>query len=177
MNKQFKQRFLQIILVAGLVIFLVSLWDILFMKGWSFGILLGYGIVLTIALVIRVFGWKLRGKNQQLVNNFERTLQGGLFHFQCPTCKGIFALKKSRSSGRRPFKMTCPDCGALGIIPSFPQKITKNIPEKKSRNIQVSCRQCGGSLMIWAEGTHLQFPLHLFSCPYCGATSTMENVM
>jgi len=170
-----KRKLLLFVLLVGAVLFLLSLWDILLNKGWSFGVLLGYGILLASALTIRILSWQKTEQNQ-LVNTFTKTLHGGLYHFQCPTCKGFFALKKSRSSDRRPFKMTCPDCGAIGIIPSFPRMITNDIPEKKSRNVHVCCRHCGESLMIWAEGTRLQSPLHLFSCPYCGATSTMENI-
>ena len=102
------------------------------------------------------------------IEEFEKRLEGGLYHFKCPTCKGIFAIKKSKGNNKKPTKMTCPDCGAIGVISSSPCQIEEVIPEKKSVKANFKCNICGEGITIWAEGTDLYKNVNVYSCPFCG---------
>ncbi len=93
--------------------------------------------------------------SKDIVEEFEKTLEGKLYHFKCPTCQGIFAIKKSSRNNKKPFTLTCPDCGTIGKISSSPPVIVEEIPEQKSENIKFKCKSCGERVSIWAEGTDL----------------------
>jgi predicted RNA-binding Zn-ribbon protein involved in translation (DUF1610 family) len=111
------------------------------------------------------------------VEEFEKTLHGGLFHFKCPVCYGYFAVKKSKQNNNKLVRMNCPDCGTIGVIP--PQSATvveEEIPEKKSIGINFRCGSCGEGITVWAEGAELHSDLNVYSCPFCGTDQTMERV-
>ena len=106
---------------------------------------------------------------------FERTLHGGLYHFKCPKCNGMFALKESRKNDLRNLKLTCPDCGAIGRISSNPPRTIEKIPTQKSPRVAFFCHQCGERLNIWAEGSSLVKDICVYSCPYCGSNEPMKR--
>ncbi len=110
------------------------------------------------------------------IEEFKKTLKGGLNHFKCPNCKGIFAIKRSKNNNKKPIKMTCPDCGILGIIPSNPLCIEEEIPEKKSLKTNFKCLICGEEITIWAEGTDLYNNTQVFSCPFCGTKKPLKKL-
>ena len=95
--------------------------------------------------------------------------------FKCPSCCGIFAIKKTRGNDKKTFNMTCPDCGIIGHIPAEPQVIEEEIPEKKSECINFKCKSCGEGVTIWAEGRELYQELDVLSCPFCGLNHTMDK--
>ena len=112
---------------------------------------------------------------EDYIKIFTKTLYGGLYHFQCPFCKGIFAVKESMYHAKGKTIITCPGCGHLGkISPSSPKAIGL-IPEKKSKNVLFKCLYCGESLRIWAEGTDIHQGLKVFSCPYCGREKRLKE--
>jgi len=119
-------------------------------------------------------------------------LEGKLYHFKCPNCQGIFAIKKSSRNNKKPFTLTCPDCGTIGKISSSPPVVIEEIPEQKSENIKFKCKNCGEKVSIWAEGTDLVQDIQIYSCPYegtdlvqdiqiyscpyCGEKQSMKNI-
>jgi predicted RNA-binding Zn-ribbon protein involved in translation (DUF1610 family) len=111
-----------------------------------------------------------------VVEEFEKTLEGGLYHFKCPTCNGFFAIKKSKGDNKKYVKMTCPDCGAIGVIPPKPASIEDFIPEKKSIKANFTCDICNETLTIWAEGADLYKKLQVYTCPYCGTIESMKKI-
>lgn len=112
---------------------------------------------------------------QNSIEEFEKTLKGGLYHFKCPSCNGIFAVKKSKKNNKKTVKMTCPDCGMIGFIPSHPEKIEEEIPEKKSLKANFKCISCGESITIWAEGTELHKKINVYTCPFCGIKKPLKR--
>ncbi len=175
----FKQSWLLIILIIlGFCMLLFSLYDIIFDMELIVVSLLSYA-VLIIFLIILIY-IKLKRKKvpveMDVVEEFEKTLEGGLYHFKCPTCEGFFAVKKSKGDNKQYVKMTCPDCGEIGIIPPNPVSVEEEIPEKKSIKANFKCESCGEGITIWAEGTDLYKKLHVYSCPYCGEDETMRKV-
>ena len=111
-----------------------------------------------------------------MVGQFKKTLRGGLYHFKCPSCNGIFAIKKSRGDNKKSIKMTCPNCGEIGYIPVKPTCVEEEIPEKKSVNVIFRCTSCGEGITVWSEGAELTPSIKVYSCPFCGKEKTMTRV-
>jgi predicted RNA-binding Zn-ribbon protein involved in translation (DUF1610 family) len=165
-----------IIIIFGLFILFFSVYDIIFKKGW---ILITF-ILYAVLLVIIIYTIFLKAKKQvvfvDIVEEFEKTLKGGLNHFKCQVCGGIFAVKKSRGDNKKYIKMTCPDCGAIGVIPPIPAQVEEVIPEKKSIKANFKCNLCGEGITVWAEGTDLFKDMYIHSCPFCGEDQTMKRI-
>ena len=157
-------------------VFLFTLFDISFDKGWKTYLIISYGILILLNLFLIYIRIKDTKRLYNNIEEFEKTLKGGLYHFKCPSCTGIFAIKRSKSNNKKSVKMTCPDCGTIGVIPSYPLCIEEEIPEKKSVNANFKCLTCGEAITVWAEGTDLQKDIQVFSCPFCGITKPLKKV-
>jgi len=168
--------FFTAILIIGLVVLIFSLYDIMFDKGLMFAVIVAYVILIALTIVLIIPRFRKVDIVIKTVEEFEKKLKGGLFHFKCPTCEGIFAIKKSKRNDEKPIKMTCPDCGAIGIVPSNPVSIFEEIPEKKSIKANFKCVSCSEGITVWAEGTDLYQNINVFSCPFCGQQQTMDRV-
>ena len=159
-----------ILSLLALWILIFTIYDIVFGKEWIIYLLASYIVLIVLIVILAIF--KTRKKTKIAYNytfeEFEKTLKGGLFHYKCPNCLGIFAIKKSRSNDDKPVKMTCPDCGVTGVIPANPRCIEEEIPEKKSVKANFRCSQCGEGVTIWAEGKDLNKNVKVLTCPFCG---------
>lgn len=162
--------------LLGFFVFLFSVWGLMFEKTWMYYVFAAYVLLVFLCLVFLLATFLKPKIKTVTIEEFEKSLKGGLYHFKCPSCKGIFAIKKSKRNDKKPVKMTCPDCGAMGVIPSYPFRIEEVIPEKKSLKANFTCKQCGEGLTIWAEGTELCQHVAVHSCPYCGAGNTMARI-
>jgi predicted RNA-binding Zn-ribbon protein involved in translation (DUF1610 family) len=167
------------IIILGLLyiwVFIFTLFNIYFEKNWETYLLITYGIIILFTLFLI---YKRLENTKKIYNNieeFEKTLKGGLFHFKCPSCKGVFAIKKSKNNNKKTVKMTCPDCGIIGIIPPHPLCIEEEIPEKKSIKENFKCLICGEKITVWAEGTNLYEDIKVFSCPFCGIKKQLKKI-
>jgi predicted RNA-binding Zn-ribbon protein involved in translation (DUF1610 family) len=161
--------FIAIIFFAFLV-FVFSLWDILYHEQWLERIIALYGILILLTFLFLVSREKKKPVAQTSVDDFEKSLKGKLQHFKCPSCGGIFAIKKSKRNNKKSFTLTCPDCGMTGFIPSKPSQIQEEIPEKKSVHKNFQCQYCREWIMVWAEGVDIiqDEKIRVYSCPYCG---------
>jgi len=165
------------IILLSIVVLLSSLFDIVYEKQWLQIILTLYAILIIFTIVLLFLKpTKKIVESGDIVEEFEKTLKGKLYHFKCPNCNGIFAIKKSKSNNKKPFTLTCPDCGTVGKISSSPPVIVEEIPEQKSENIKFKCKSCGERVSIWAEGTDLFRNIQVYSCPYCGEKQPMKNI-
>lgn len=175
----FKQSWLLIFFILlGFCLLVFSLYDIIFDLGLIVVSLPAYTVLILLVLIIIYLGLKRKKVpiDMDVVEEFEKTLEGGLYHFKCPTCEGFFAIKKSKGDNKKYVKMTCPDCGEIGFIPPNPLSVEEEIPEKKSIKANFKCEICGEGITVWAEGTNLYKKLHVYSCPYCGLNETMIKV-
>jgi predicted RNA-binding Zn-ribbon protein involved in translation (DUF1610 family) len=160
----------------GLILLISAIVDIVYDYEFLYYIL-GAFIVIVIMIIILIISQSKKPKiTSYTIEEFEKSLKGGLYHFKCPTCSGIFALKKSKADNKKNVKMTCPDCGAIGFITPNPICIEEEIPEKKSMKANFRCIDCGEGITIWAEGTELYRDVKVFSCPFCGEEETMKNI-
>ena len=165
-----------IIIIIGLCILIFSVYDIIYDKDWMIRTFAAWGLLVIITIVVIFLRFKKEEVPEGTVEEFEKTLKGGLYHFKCPTCNGIFAIKKSKSNNKKPVKMTCPDCGAMGFIPSHPAQIEEEIPEKKSIKANFRCNTCGEGITVWAEGTELHKNVYVCSCPFCGEEEPLKRI-
>lgn len=171
-----KLLFLVIILLSIVVLF-SSMFDIVYGKEWLQIILAIYAILIIFTIVLLFLApTKKIAESKDSVEEFEKTLEGKLYHFKCPNCQGIFAIKKSSRNNKKPFTLTCPDCGTIGKISSSPPVVIEEIPKQKSENIKFKCKNCGEKVSIWAEGTDLVQDIQIYSCPYCGEKQSMKNI-
>ena len=162
-----------LIFIASLLTFVLSLYDIYNDGDWILAILSLYIILIIGTIVLLALSPK---QQDERIAEFEKTLHGKLTHFKCPTCGGIFALKKSRQNNNNPFTISCPDCGAVGEIRPQLQVVYEHIPSQKSPNKKFTCSNCGERVSLWAEGSELYHDITIFSCPYCGADRSMRVV-
>ena len=164
-----------IIIILGLCVLIYSLYDIIYDKEWMIRTFATYALIFVIIIVLIVYRLQKKEVTIVSVEEFEKTLKGGLYHFKCPTCSGIFAIKKSKSNNKKFVKMTCPDCGAIGVISPHPAQIEEEIPEKKSIKANFKCHICGEGITVWAEGTDLYSDMHVYSCPFCGDKEPLKR--
>ena len=165
-------------ILIGFVLLIFSVYDVLNNLGLIFISIPGYIVIIVIFLflIFRRLRTKIVPVEIDVVEEFEKTLEGGLYHYKCPTCNGFFAIKKSRGDNKKYVKMTCPDCGAIGVIPPNPASVEDFIPEKKSIKANFKCEMCNERLTIWAEGTDLYKKLQVYTCPYCGKIESMKKI-
>ena len=153
-----------------------AVYDIVFNKGWMIAILASFALIILLAFIFIFLVFKKDETTIDTIEEFEKSLKGGLFHFKCPSCEGIFAVKKSKSNDDKTIKMTCPDCGVVGIVPKNPKVVEEEIPEKKSIKANFRCNSCGEGVTIWAEGSDLYKNMHVYCCPYCGKEDSMDKI-
>jgi predicted RNA-binding Zn-ribbon protein involved in translation (DUF1610 family) len=165
-----------IITIIGLSILIFSIYDIIYDKDWMIRTFAAWGLLVVITIVVIFFRLKKEEAPAATLEEFEKTLKGGLYHFKCPTCSGIFAIKKSKSDNKKFVKMTCPDCGTMGTIPPNPAQIEEEIPEKKSIKANFKCNVCGEGITVWAEGTELYKKMIVHSCPFCGEEEPLKRI-
>ncbi len=171
-----KLPFVAIVLLACVVLFF-SFWSIIYEDQWLQSILALYGILIILSVVLVSLSSKKKPKEfNNAAKEFKKTLGGKLYHFKCPSCNGIFAIKKSKRDNKKPFTLTCPDCGNVGTIPPSPKLVEEEIPEQKSVKTRFECKNCGEFVSIWAEGTDLFHEMQIHSCPYCGKKQSMDII-
>jgi len=166
--------FILLILLAFFAL-IFSFFDVIYEKDWMIIILSFFGIILAFTILTIFIKYKKDSVSNITVEEFEKRLKGGLYHFKCPACQGIFAIKKSKSNNKKTMKMTCPDCGTIGFISSAPIQIEAEIPEKKSIKANFRCNLCGEGITIWAEGTDLFKNVCIYSCPFCGEKTPLKR--
>jgi len=175
--KWFRNKGVFILLILlGFGLLLFSIMDVMLDESWANLIFASYALLIFLAIFFIVLKSVKPGVRKETVEEFEKTLKGRLYHFKCTGCGGIFAVKKSKHNNKKPVKMTCPDCGKIGVIPPVPKYVEEEIPEKKSVNVLFKCNSCGEDLTIWAEGADLYPRLRVYSCPYCGEEKTMKRI-
>ena len=160
--------------IASLILFVLILYDIFSLQHqfrfWFYASI----ILVFLSLVLFLFMYRSSQKQSDPVALFEKTLQGGLYHFMCRDCGRMFAVKESRKNDIHSLKLTCPYCGSIGRISDQPPLIIDKIPSEKSPKVSFLCTQCGERLNIWAEGSSLSNEISIFSCPYCGSNKPMK---
>jgi len=162
-------------MIIGLIILIFSVFDIIYNQNLILGTFLAYALIFVIIIVLIYYNLQKKDIVPISIKEFEKRLEGGLLHFKCPTCYGFFAIKKSKRNNKKYVQMTCPDCGALGVIPPKPVQIEESIPEKKSLKANFSCDLCGEGITVWAEGTDLYSNISVYSCPFCGEKEPLKR--
>lgn len=165
-----------LMILFGSIIFVLSIWDVIFDQGRVVLMVGLYAAVVAIFAIFIILKSRKSSLERNAIKEFEKTLSGKLYHFKCPSCGGIFAIKKSTHNNKKSFKMTCPDCGTVGLVSATPRYVEEEIPEKKSVNVNLKCGNCGEGVTIWAEGTDLYQDVRVYSCPYCGVEKTLNKI-
>jgi predicted RNA-binding Zn-ribbon protein involved in translation (DUF1610 family) len=171
-----KSMYFNLILVFGFWLLFLSLYDIFTGREWMLIILILYAISIILMVTIILYLFIKKPSIPISVKEFEKRLKGGLYHFKCPKCSGIFAVKKSKGDNKKIIKMTCPDCGIVGVIPPNPKLVEEEIPEKKSGKVNFECKICGEGITVWAEGTDLYKKVAVYTCPFCGEQEPLKKL-
>ena len=88
--------------IFAIWVFILSIFDIIYDKDWMAVLLALYAIILIIVLYIILTRSQKEKPTIDTIEEFEKTLKGGLYHFKCPICLGFFAVKKSKSNDKKP---------------------------------------------------------------------------
>jgi len=168
--------FSNLIIILAFWVLFFSFYDIITGKEWFLAILLSYAILIILVITVLLYLYSKKPTIPISVEEFEKRLKGGLYHFKCPVCNGFFAVKKSKGNDNKQIKMTCPHCGAVGVIPPDPDVVEEEIPEKKSDKISFRCNNCGEGITVWAEGTDLCKKVSVYTCPFCGEKEPLKRI-
>ena len=167
-----------IIFLLAIISLIVAVWDLLNENKLYLQIYAAFGILIFLSIIL--ISYKHFQKpfrvDQKTVTEFEKSLKGRLTHFKCSNCYGVFAIKKSKRNNKKEVKLTCPDCGTVGVIPAKPKVIQEVIPEQKSSSVRFQCDNCNEWLTLWAEGSKLYDQIKIQSCPYCGVKRNLHKV-
>jgi predicted RNA-binding Zn-ribbon protein involved in translation (DUF1610 family) len=167
---------LYILGLLGFGIFISTIYDILFDEEWTYILIVSYFVIIFFILVLTYIKISERKTKSSIsIEKFEKFLKGGLYHYKCPSCNGIFAIKKSRENNKKTVRMICPDCGITGNIPIYPNFIEEEIPEKKSVKANFKCVNCGEGITVWAEGQDIYNDVKIYSCPFCGLKKPLNR--
>jgi len=165
-----------LLMLFGFWVLFFSVWGVIFSKDWSILVLTLYVMLLFSSVTLTVLKSIKATAKISTIEEFEKRLKGSLYHFKCPSCNGIFAVKESTSNDKKSIIITCPECGRVGVIPSVPDCIEGEIPEEKSGNVNFKCGSCGEGITIWAEGAKLYQNVCVYSCPFCGEEEPMKRI-
>jgi predicted RNA-binding Zn-ribbon protein involved in translation (DUF1610 family) len=165
-----------LLIILGFCVLISSFYIVIYDQDWIIIILACYAVLIVLSIILFLLKLKRPIDLDISVEEFEKTLKGSLSHFKCPSCNGIFAIKKSKLNNKKYFRMTCPDCGKVATISPNPGVVEGIIPEKKSVNVNFKCNSCGEGVTIWAEGNMLYPYIQIYSCPYCGMSNTMDHI-
>ena len=132
-------------------------------------------LLYSMLLVLTVFLFQIYSSKLVKRELFRISLHGKLYHFRCPICNGIFAVKESRKNGRKPLILRCPICGSIGRVEFFHPVTHNTLPVEKSDGINFTCNSCGEKLTVWAEGRDLNPNIEVFSCPFCGSFKPLRK--
>ena len=166
-----------ILIILGFWIMVLSIFGVMFDKNWTNPILAAYSLIIILAFTLIFIRSTKPYIVPETVEEFEKSLKGGLFHFKCPSCNGYFAVKKSKRNNKKIVKMNCPDCGIIGVIPPYSTLVLEEeIPEKKSIGLHFRCLCCGEGITVWSEGTQLHQNINVYTCPFCGVEQELKRI-
>jgi len=166
-----------ILIVLGFWVMVLSFGGVLFNKEWIASVLALYALLIILVVLLIVLRSTKALVVPETVEEFEKSLKGELFHFKCPSCDGFFAVKKSKHNNKKVFRMNCPDCGLLGVIPPYSTDVLEEeIPEKKSVGLNFRCSCCGEGITVWSEGVQLHSDINVYTCPFCGVEQNLKRV-
>ena len=124
-------RWLLLLMVTlAVVVFLVSLWDIVSAEDWMQPILAIESILLILTVVLVYLVFTQKSKLTLSTPRYEQPVDRSLKHFQCPRCNGIFPVKRSYEDSQQSFRLTCPDCGYSGRVSVSSNTVEASLPEK-----------------------------------------------
>lgn len=168
MNKNIVKLLYVLLLIVSIVVFIISIYDILYEQGLLLGVFSIYTVLLVVSIVFLIIQKTPDETSYCTLNNTAmKKTQEKIHHFKCPECKEIFAIKKPTDT-TKPFTLTCPSCGIIGRITPSPDIIIDIIPEKNSDEIQFTCHDCKQQFSIYTKTTDINDTFKVYSCPYCG---------
>jgi DNA-directed RNA polymerase subunit RPC12/RpoP len=161
----------------AMILLVVALWDFITDQQFILPILALYAILFILTIVFLFLRINAQPLGNNAVKLFEKSLKSSLHHFKCPHCSALFALKKSKIDNRKPFILYCPSCNTRGLISSKSTVIMERIPQVKSPRTKYQCTKCLEWITIWSEGSILQPKTEILSCPYCGSSKPLTQML
>jgi DNA-directed RNA polymerase subunit RPC12/RpoP len=177
------------IIVAAIVTFAVSLFDIFGNDSeWFAPIMIAY-IVLAVAALILYIGHKPDLDDGPAVVATPQTMPDqdvvtqlatpkhldvkGPHNFRCPFCSNIFALELTHLEKRHEIRMDCPFCANTIRIPSRPKlapgtQIAMETIGPAEQAVFV-CGNCGEVLRYSSPGHRAEEHARVHTCPHCGS--------
>lgn len=178
MKRQLSRYLLWCGIVFSSLLLVLSLIDIVFFSSSFFiSVFVSYGFVVVLLSFLVVSLSLIPAKKNMGLSQFQKALRGGLYHFCCCRCGGMFAVKRSRYNDRRSFFLSCPVCGRQGrTIVGNAFFSVDSIPVDKSAPFRFACKSCGEYVSLWVEGSVPSKQNELLSCPYCGEFDSMMSI-
>lgn len=159
-------------IVLAILVFVVSLVDILFLENALFwGVIAAYAVLLVWGIFLL---FSRRGE--------ERVRQATVTdrdYLRCGTCRHVFAFDMQHlHDPRKPVVFTCPECGTPGRLPNTEKGAAPAaIPGGGTFGPRFLCDNCGERWSVAALGHDPKSDVHFQACPHCGSEEDMRKVV
>ena len=159
-------------IVLALLVFLATVWDIVFNDSEFKWFLLPAYVVLFIIGIIALFSGK---RHMQEVNEIKAIERAWL---ECETCRSVFQFGSESFLSRRRVGFTCPVCGDESALP-LPGKdpVERALPDGHLQENNYVCGNCKEDIVVGTYGGRPR-DVDFRACPKCGATGQIRlNVL
>jgi Zn finger protein HypA/HybF involved in hydrogenase expression len=161
-------------IVSAILLFLVSLVDIMFLDSvMEWGIIGALGVLVIWALVLffsRAWNGVEDGDVEFEEIEDEDFVAKGDF-LRCKTCMHVFRfeLDHVQDEHREHVAFNCPECGTMGYLPSPEQETVKApVPGGEVYATDFSCGSCDAHWTVGAIGHEGKADVGFEACPHCG---------
>lgn len=185
-----RYKLFRIIIIVGIVVFLVSLYDIFANESqWFIYVMIGYAALAILALILYL-GYKPKLDEEPVAAEPAPPVEGdvvtevpppeprrlnvqGPHHFRCPFCANVFALELTHLRKEHELRMDCPFCANTIRIPRRP-KLSPGAPVRMDRitpdeQALFVCENCGEELRYSTPGQRAEARARVHTCPHCGS--------
>lgn len=168
-------------LITAIVVFLVSVADILWLDGVLYWGVLGAYLVLFVWAVVLLFSRRIPTDEEEDDDDAFAPLEdihakgwredGDIDHLRCPHCRHVFAFDmKDLHAERRSVAFTCPECGAAARLPQAHAPVHEAVvPGGPAKGPEFHCHSCEERWSVGAIGHDPKAEVRFDACPHCGS--------
>ncbi len=162
---------------TAVVVFLVSIADILFLESVLFyGVLAAYAVLLIWGILLLFSRRQSADVDEDFfappTSNVDWRNDGRVDHLRCTKCRHVFAFDmKSIDDRKAHVAFNCPECGATGKMPRPEANVVEAVvPGGSMHGPRFECQDCSEQWAVGAIGHEPKADVRFESCPHCGGT-------
>lgn len=155
-------------IVLAILVFLATVWDIVYNDSdWKWYLLPVY-VVLFIIGVIALFSGK---RHMQEVNEIKAIERAWL---ECATCRSVFQFGSESFLSRRRVGFSCPVCGDESALPlPGTDPVERPLPNGRLEESNYVCGHCKEDIVVGTYGSRPR-EVDFRACPKCGTSGQVR---